>query len=134
MFKSEIRLRVRYSETDRMGFVYYGNYAQYFEVARVEALREMGFSYKEMEDQGILLPVIDFSVRYYKPAFYDDLLTIKTTIEELPTVKITFNYQCFNEQEILLNSGKVTLAFTNSKTGRPMAPPDWFMNEIKRYF
>ena len=134
MFTSEIKIRVRYSETDRMGFVYYGNYAQYFEVARVEALREMGFSYKEMEDKGILLPVIDFSIRYFKPAHYDDLLSIKTSIMEMPGVKITFHYECMNESGVVLNIGKVTLAFTNALTGKPCAPPEWFSTEIKKYF
>ena len=134
MFTSEYKLRVRYSETDRMGFVYYGNYAQYYEVARVEALRSMGFSYKEMEDQGILLPVVDFSIHYYKPAHYDDLLTIKTSIQEIPAVKITFHYECYSQNSELLNKGKVVLAFINGKTGRPCAPPDWFMHEIKKYF
>ncbi|MBP6403824.1 MAG: acyl-CoA thioesterase, partial [Bacteroidia bacterium] len=84
MYTSEIQVRVRYAETDQMGYVYYGNYAAYFEVARVEALRSLGFSYKKLEEDGLMLPVLDFSVKYFKPAYYDDVLTIKTTIRELP--------------------------------------------------
>ena len=80
MFISTTQIRVRYAETDKMGYVYYGNYAQYFEVGRVEGLRDLGLSYKKMEDEGILLPVVEFQIKYLKPAYYDDLLTIKTTI------------------------------------------------------
>ena len=88
MFNTETKIRVRYAETDRMGYVYYGNYATYFEVARVESLRTMGMTYKEMEDQGIILPVLEYYIKFIKPAFYDDLLTIKTTIPTLPTARI----------------------------------------------
>ena len=97
MYVSEIKLRVRYSETDRMGYCYYGNYATYFEVARVECLRSLGITYKSLEDEGILLPVVDFKIRYIKPAFYDDELKIKTYIRELPTAKIKFDYEIFKQ-------------------------------------
>src|SRR3972149_10534934 len=107
MFISELKLRVRYGETDRMGYVYYGNYAEYFEVARVEALRELGMNYKDMEDSGIMLPVYTFSVKYFKPAFYDDLLTIKTNIKEIPKARITFSHEIYNEKRELLNTGEV---------------------------
>ena len=92
MYITETTIRVRYSETDKMGYVYYGNYAQYFEVGRVEALRDLKTSYKEMEDTGVMLPVYEFNIKYLKPAFYDDLLVIKTTIREIPTAKIKFDY------------------------------------------
>jgi acyl-CoA thioester hydrolase len=134
MLVSETKIRVRYSETDRMGFVYYGNYAAYYEVGRVEALRKLGFSYKEMEDQGILLPVVDLTIQYKKPAFYDDEITIITLIKEMPGVKITFYYECYNEKKELLNSGKVTLVFVNKNTNRPCQPPDWFTNAIHPFF
>ncbi len=134
MLVSETKIRVRYGETDRMGYVYYGNYAEYYEVGRVEALRKLGFSYKEMEDQGILLPVLEFSINYKKPAFYDDEITVKTSIKEMPGVKITFHYECYNENNELLNAGKVTLVFVNKNTNRPCQPPEWFTNAITPFF
>ena len=84
MYSTENKIRVRYAETDRMGYVYYGNYAQYFEVARVEMLRNLGISYKSLEDSGVILPVIDFTIKYIKPAFYDDFLTVKITLKQMP--------------------------------------------------
>ncbi len=134
MVQAETKIRVRYGETDRMGYVYYGNYAEYYEVGRVEALRKMGFSYREIEERGILLPVIDFSIQYKKPAFYDDEIRVVTTIRELPGVRMTFYYECFNEQYELLNSGKVTLVFIEKVSNKPCSPPDWFMNEMRKHF
>ena len=100
MYTSETKVRVRYSETDMMGYCYYGNYASYFEVARVEAIRQLGFSYKKMEDDGIALPVLEFSIKYFKPAFYDDELRIETTITEIPKARIHFTYKTLNEIEL----------------------------------
>jgi acyl-CoA thioester hydrolase len=134
MLQAEITLRVRYGETDRMGYAYYGNYAQYYEVGRVEALRKVGFSYREIEDRGILLPVVDYCIHYNKPAYYDDEITIVTTIRELPGVRITFHYECFNAQKELLNTGHVTLVFINKEKNKPCAPPDWFMHAISKFF
>src|SRR3954467_12141196 len=106
MIKSEIKIRVRYGETDQMGYVYYGVYAQYYEVGRVEAMRLLGFSYKEVEARGILLPVVDFTINYKKPAFYDDEITLITYVKEKPEgVKLSFDYECFNAVGDLLNSG-----------------------------
>lgn len=98
MHVTETILRVRYAETDRMGYVYYGNYATYFEVARVDCMKALGFSYRELEDQGILMPVVSYNIKYLKPAFYDDALTIRTSIQELPEARITFHYETFNEK------------------------------------
>lgn len=134
MFSSEVKLRVRYGETDRMGYVYYGNYAEYFEVGRVEALRELGMSYRELEDSGIMLPVLEFSIRYMKPAYYDELLTIKTSIPELPAARLKFNYETFNENGVLLNNGVTTLVFVNRGSGRPCAAPDSFLDSIRKFF
>lgn len=124
MIKNEIQIRVRYAETDQMGYVYYGNYATYFEVARVELLRSVGFTYKKLEEDGILLPVLDFSIKYFKPAFYDDLLVIKASISEKPTARIKFQYETFNTDGILLNKAESTLVFINRKTNKPMGIPD----------
>src|SRR4051812_22978661 len=121
MYVSETTVRVRYAETDRMGYVYYGNYAQYYEVGRVEALRQLGMSYRALEDSGIMLPVLDYSVKFFKPAFYDDLLTIKTSITEIPQVRIKFLYEIFNEKGDKLNEGETTLVFIDVKSGKPCA-------------
>lgn len=117
------KIRVRYAETDQMGFCYYGNYASFFEVARVEALRERGISYKELEEAGILLPVKKFEIAYYLPAKYDDLLEIKTQITELEGVRIGFTYQTYNETGQLLNEAFTLLVFVNATTLKPMAIP-----------
>ena len=134
MFTSSTNLRVRYAETDKMGYVYYGNYATYFEVGRVEGLRSLGFSYKQMEDKGIMLPVLDFQIKYFKPAFYDDLLTIKTTITEIKGARIHFEYETLNEKNELLNKGTTTLVFINIATNKPCAVPDWLLEKSKKYF
>ena len=123
MIKTSVNIRVRYAETDQMGYVYYGNYAQYFEVARVEMLRELGFSYKLLEAQGVMLPVVHYEIKYFKPAFYDDLLEIKTTIPTLPAARLQFNYETFNAQGVLLNEASTTLVFINRETGRPCRAP-----------
>jgi len=134
MYKSETKVRVRYSETDMMGYCYYGNYATYFEVARVEAIRQLGVSYKEMEDDGIALPVLEFTIKYYKPAFYDDELTLETTISEIPKVRIHFAYKTFNAKGVLLNEAETTLVFVNKETGRPCAAPTNFIDKLKKHF
>ncbi len=134
MFIAETSMRVRYGETDRMGFAYYGNYAQYYEVGRVEALRKLGWNYKEMEDNGILLPVYTFGIKYLKPAFYDDLLTVKTMIKELPKARIRFDYQIYNEKGEQLNEGETTLVFVDAKTKRPCGAPAEFCAALAQYF
>ncbi len=133
MFSSETKIRVRYGETDRMGYCYYGNYAAFFEVARVEAIKKIGFSYREMEDNGIALPVLDYNVKFYKPAFYDDEIIIKTTISDIPGARIKFNYQCFNG-DVLLNEATTTLVFVNMETGKPRQAPEEFLEKISQYF
>jgi acyl-CoA thioester hydrolase len=117
-----------------MGYVYYGNYAEYFEVARVEALRDLGITYREMEDSGIVLPVLDYKIKYVKPAFYDELLTIKTRIEHPPTARIHFNYETFNEAGVLLNFAETTLVFINSQTRKPCQPPDYFTAKFASFY
>lgn len=128
------KLRVRYGETDQMGYVYYGNYAEFYEVARVEMLRSLGLSYKEMEESGIMLPVTELHCKYLKPAKYDQEISIKVIIDELPGVKINFKYELYNESEELLNTGATTLVFVRMKTGRPCFPPKEFMAKLKPYF
>ncbi len=128
MFVSETKIRVRYAETDRMGYAYYGNYAQYYEVGRVEALRQLGVSYKSLEDTGIMMPVVQMITNFKKPALYDDELTIKTIIHEKPSVKMKFYYEIYNSDHILINFGETILVFVNQKTMKPCHCPDWFSN------
>jgi acyl-CoA thioester hydrolase len=130
MTYTEVQIRVRYGETDRMGYVYYGNYAQYFEVARVEALREFGVSYREMEEGGIMLPVHTYSVRFIKPAYYDDLLTIRTRIIKLSGARIYFQFETFNEKGEQINTAEVTLVFIHATTKKPCAPPEMLSKRI----
>jgi len=134
MIKTETTLRVRYGETDQMGFVYYGVYAQYYEVGRVEAMRSLGFSYREMEESGVLMPVINLTINYKKPALYDDEVRVVTTVKEMPGVRITFHYECFNQKNELLNTGSVTLVFIDKEKNRPMQPPQWFMEGFLKRF
>ena len=134
MFKTKTSIRVRYSETDKMGYVYYGNYAAYFEVARVDTLRELGISYKEMEDSGTMLPVLEYSIKYYKPAFYDELLTIETEIRTMPGVRITFHYKTINASGVVLNEAHTTLVFINMATNKPMKMPTIVADKFSPYF
>jgi len=134
MIHTEIQIRVRYGETDQMGFVYYGNYAVYFEVARVEALREMGIRYRDMEDGGICLPVVDFKIKYLKPAYYDDLLIIKTKMKLFTGTKISFDYETYNQEGVLLNTAETTLVFVDVKTMKPSRAPESVVNRLQPYF
>ncbi len=130
----ETKIRVRYAETDQMAYVYYGNYATYFEVARVEAFRHLGFSYKEMEAQGVMMPVLEYKSKYIRPAKYDDLLSIHTSIKELPSARIKFEYEVKNEAHELLNVSETTLVFINSQTLRPCPMPEIFLTLLKPFF
>ena len=134
MYTTEVKIRVRYGETDRMGYVYYGNYAEYFEVARVEALRNLGFSYRKLEDEGIMLPVLNYSVKYLKPAFYDDELTIKVTIKEIPMARIRFDYEIYNEKDELTTVADTTLVFINRIVNKPCSAPKDFTDALKKFF
>lgn len=134
MISHEIQLRVRYAETDQMGYVYYGNYATYFEVARVETFRHIGFSYKEMEDVGIMMPVLEYKTKYIKPARYDDLLTIKIIIKDKPGIRIRFEYEVYNEAKVLLNVSETTLVFVSKETGKPSMPGGHFQQLMHQFF
>jgi len=134
MYRYELKVRVRYSETDRMGYVYYGNYASYFEVGRVEMIRSLGFSYKKMEDEGVALPVLDFNIRYFKPAFYDDELRIEVEMRDLPRARIQFYYKTYNQEGELLNEAETTLVFINTETKRPCMAPASFVEALKSQF
>ena len=134
MYQYKHSLRVRYGETDQMGFVYYGNYAQYFEVGRVEALRNIGIVYSELEKDGIMLPVLDLNLRYYKPAHYDQLIDIYVTIDQLPGAKIKFDYIIKDESSNILVKGSTNLVFVNKKNGKPMRAPSWIIDKLSMFF
>ncbi|MBL1409842.1 acyl-CoA thioesterase [Sphingobacterium faecale] len=134
MFIYEHRLRVRYAETDQMGYVYYGNYAAFYEVARTEMLRQTGISYKELEDMGVMMPVLEMHSKYLQPAKYDELITIKTIIREKPNVRINFEYEIYNQQGTLLHTGGTQLVFVDMKRNRPCRAPQVFMEKMAPYF
>lgn len=130
MKEHQLHIRVRYAETDQMGVVYHGNYAPFFEMGRVEWLRNLGLSYKYLEEVGIMLPVVSLTMNYKKPAFYDDLLTVKTIFKKLSSVKIEFDYEVYNEKNELLTTGYSMLVFVDSKTRKPMQPPDFVLEKL----
>ena len=130
----QLEIRVRYGETDQMGYVYYGNYAQFFEMGRVEWLRHLGVSYKDMETSGIMLPVLKLETNYLKPAKYDELLTLKTTLKKLPGVKIEFDYELFNEQNELLTTAYTSLVFIDMKKNKPTRCPDNLLKKLNLLF
>ena len=122
---------MRYGETDQMGIVYYGNYADYLEQGRTEWLRTLGFSYKFMEENKIHLPVVNLNVNYRKPALYDDVITITTTLKEIPSVKIEFYYEIHNQEGQLLITATTTLVFVNSSTKKLRKAPDYLLEKLK---
>ncbi|MGE0090053.1 MAG: acyl-CoA thioesterase [Bacteroidales bacterium] len=134
MYTSETKIRVRYGETDKMGYVYYGTYPLYYEVGRTELMRNFDFPYSKIEEMGVMLPVISLDIKYYKAAKYDNLLTIKTTIKELPSARITFYYEVFNEQGELLNEASTTLVFIDEKSRKPRKAPEALLSSLLPYF
>jgi acyl-CoA thioester hydrolase len=134
MLVSETMIRVYYEDTDQMGVVYYGKYLRYYEIGRTEMIRNLGISYKDIEDSGILLPARSVKINYIKPAHYDDLLTIRTIIDQIPKVKFLIKGEIYNQNNELLNEGEVVLVFYNGRTNRPCKAPEAFINTLKRYF
>ncbi len=135
MFSHKTQIRIHYALTDQMGFVYHGHYAQLYEIGRTEALRSLGFSYREMEASGIILPVIDIHSRFIRPALYDDLVTVVTTLRELPVNhKIVFHSEIFNSKVELLNAGDVTLYFMEAKTMKRMEMPGALKKILETFF
>ncbi|MDT7830645.1 thioesterase family protein [Pricia sp. S334] len=128
---NKISFRVRYAETDQMGVVYHGNYAQYLELARVEWLRGFGISYKSMEESGIMLPVVSLSINFKKSAYYDDLITVETRLKKPPLVKIEFDYTIYNEKDEILAEANTVLAFLDKETKRPIKCPDYVLEKIE---
>jgi len=135
MFTSQCNLRIHYALTDQMGVVYHGHYAQFYEIGRTEAIRELGYTYKDIESMGIIMPVVDIHMRFLQPAKYDDLLTIKTYLKELPIHhKIVFNGEIYNEQQQLLNTGTITLYFMEAKAMKRCEMPAELKHKLEVYF
>jgi len=128
--KNEIKVRTRYAETDQMGVVHHANYALYFEMGRTEWLREMGLSYKQMEENGVMLPVVSMGLNYKKPALYDEVLKVVTKLKKRPTVKIEFDYEIYNEKDELLVYGNTVLAFVDIKKNRPVKCPNYILDKL----
>ncbi len=125
-------LRVRYGETDPMKYVYYGNYAEYLEVARVELFRTLGISYDEIEKRGIWLPVSEYKIKYLKPAFYDEILEIHTYVKKVPGVKIEFEYEIYNDSKQKITEASTTLFFLDATTNKVSRCPDFLMELIQK--
>ncbi len=134
MFENSTKIRVRYGETDQMGYMYYGNYAEFYEVGRVEMLRSLGLTYSGMEASGIMMPVLEMKCKYLKPARYDEEITVKVIMDKMPGVKIHFRYELFNEAEELIHTGETLLVFVKMATNRPCFPSKEFLDKLKPYF
>jgi acyl-CoA thioester hydrolase len=135
MFITETQIRVRYAETDQMNVVYYGNYAQYFEVARAESIRKLGFTYKEMEALGVIMPVVELQTKYLRPGHYDDLLNIKTILRELPADhRIRFEHEVYNQEKKLLTLGKVMLYFVRMGSFEKSSMPQNLRSMLEPFF
>ncbi len=135
MITHETQVRVRYGETDQMGYLYYGHYAQYYEIGRVELIRSLGLSYKEMEEKHqLMMPVMSLQMRYVRPALYDDLLTIRTSLRTMPNQYITFYVELYNEQKKLVNGGSVKLCFVDMTTNKTVPLPDYLAEKFQAHF
>lgn len=135
MFTTETKIRIHYALTDQMGVVYHGHYAQFYEIGRGEAIREIGFTYKDIEAMGIIMPVVDIHSRFLRPAKYDDLITVKTTLKELPLHhKIVFHSEIYNENGELINIGDVTLYFMEAKEMKKCEIPSALKLKLEKHF
>jgi acyl-CoA thioester hydrolase len=133
MITSENIIQVRYDEVDKMGYVYHGNYAKYYHISRTELLRKVGICDRELESQNIILPVIEMNIRYIKPVYYDDFITIKTKLLELPETRMKFQHEVINQHNELLNIANSTLVFVDSNTRKPMIVPEIILNKLELY-
>ncbi len=133
MYIQDTQVRVRYAETDQMGYVYYGNYPTYFEVGRVESLRSLGMTYRALEESGVMMPVLDCFMKYIKPARYDDLIHIKTIVPELPGIRMKFLYE-LTVEDTLIHKGETTLVFVDMKTFKPRSAPEPMLEKLRPFF
>src|SRR4030042_2355182 len=126
----DTNIRVCYGDTDKGGVLYHGTYPRDYEVSRTELLRQYGITYREIEERGLVLPVRSLHITYLKPAFYDELLRVRSIIEELPTVRFKIKTEIYNSRNELINQGEVVLVSTNPRTGRAVKPPSWFLDKL----
>jgi len=134
MYISETKIRVRYGETDKMGYLYYGHYPEYFEVSRTDMIRSIGLSYREIEDRGVMLPVKSLRVDYRLPAVYDDLLTVKSVLNKLPETRLDIDYEITNESNQVICTGNTVLVFVDAVTRRPRRAPGYFLDPLRKFF
>ena len=135
MYSATTQIRVRYGETDQMGYLYYGYYTLYYEVGRAEAIRELGFTYRELEEMGIMMPVVELKAQYFRPALYDDLITVKTILKEFPTDStIHFHSELYNEQGVFLNKGVTSLVFYDPKEKKKVLMPEPLRIRLEPFF
>jgi len=134
MLEHATKIRVRYGETDQMGYMYYGNYAEFYEVGRVEMLRSLGLTYSGMEASGIMMPVLEMKSKYLKPALYDEEITVKVIMDKMPGVKIHFRYEFYNEKDELIHTAETLLVFVNMTNNRPCLPAADFLDKLKPFF
>lgn len=135
MYSHDTKIRICYADVDQMGFVYYGNYLKFYEIARGEAMRALGLSYRDMEERGVMMPVVKAALNYKRPAHYDDLITVRTIVKQMPQgPRMDFYYEVYNEKSQLLNHGFSQLAFVKKETGVPCRCPDYFTELLKPYF
>ncbi len=131
MYVSEIKVKVRYAETDKMGYCHHGNYAQYFEMGRTELMRDLGISYKAIEDLGVMMPVLELKTKFLMPAYYDDELTIKTSLKDYPGARVKFHYEVFKKDGKRISIAETTLVFVDGKTMKPIKPPVFLLDKVK---
>lgn len=131
MHSYKFDIRIRYGETDQMGVVYHGNYPQFIEIGRIEWLRSLGVSYKKMEEEGVMLPVISLNINYKKPVFYDDVISVKTFVKKQPKASIEFEYEITNEAGEIVTTASTVLAFVDMKTKRPMRCPKYILDKLQ---
>ena len=132
LLSDEIEIRIRYGETDQMGVVYHGNYTQYLEMGRIEWLRKLGISYKKMEQEGIMLPVLSLNLNFKKSARYDDVIKVKTQLKKIPSVRIEFDYEITNHKKEVLTTANTVLVFVNMKTNKPMKCPQYLLDKLQK--
>lgn len=134
MFTHITKIRVGYTDTDQMGFLHHSKYVIFCETARIEAMRALGSCYKEIEDMGIFMPVISMNFKFIKPAFYDDLISVKTILRDIPKARMKFEYEFYNESGTMTTTAEVTLTFINNKTRKPCFPPKLLTESLKTFF
>jgi len=133
MIVSKSKIRIRYDEVDKMGYVYHGNYAKYYHISRTELLRKIEISDRELETHDILLPVIELNIKYLKPVFYDDIITIQTTLQKIPASRLVFHHEVYSDTNEIINRATSTVAFVDINTRKPMKAPQFIVNKIKSY-